>query len=256
MKVSKILIAGLCAISVSGHAKPLADYPSQPLDIESKVVALYGNSYTHYNNHLNTRLRDLTRSLKPDNAEGYSYRGVTISSGRLGWHESNLKFHYTLGDWDTVIFQGHSSEPITANDKSREYFEKSAKQMSNFAQSKGSQVVYLMTWAKQSEPEKFDDLAEAYIKVAKDTRGYVAPVGLAFQAMIEQYPDINLYHSDGSHPSLEGTYLAAATLYATLYNESPLGGATPVDTDMDQETATAIQQIAWDTVTEFRANHF
>jgi hypothetical protein len=31
-----------------------------------------------------------------------------------------------------------------------------------------------------------------------------------------QRPDINLYDSDGSHPSLEGTYLAACTFFTVL----------------------------------------
>ncbi|UJF17220.1 hypothetical protein L0B53_00135 [Vibrio sp. SS-MA-C1-2] len=255
MKLLKYSAIGLTIISASCFAKPQADHPSQTLENESKIVALYGNSYTHYNNHLNTRLRDLTRSLKPNNADGYSYRGLAISSGRLGWHENNLKFQYTQKDWDTVVFQGHSTEPITNNEDSRKYFEKSAKQMASYAQSKGSQVVFMMTWAKKSEPEKFDDLAEAYINIAEETNSYVAPVGLAFEKAINEYPEIELYHTDGSHPSLAGSYLAAATLYSTLYNASPEGGAIPIDTDMKEDVAQKLQQVAWETVSEFRTKY-
>ena len=71
---------------------------------------------------------------------------------------------------------------------------------------------------------------------------------------IKAHPEINLYHSDGSHPSLAGTYLAACVLFATLYDHSPVGGALPVDSDMTEQTARALQQVAWDTVTAFRAN--
>nr|QIS36877.1 hypothetical protein [Klebsiella pneumoniae]QLG00442.1 hypothetical protein [Klebsiella pneumoniae]QLG01392.1 hypothetical protein [Klebsiella pneumoniae] len=40
--------------------------------------------------------------------------------------------------------------------------------------------------------------------------------------------------------------------FATLYNQSPVGGALPVDTDMTPATAKALQQIAWETVSEFQ----
>ncbi|MHA7230840.1 hypothetical protein ACVT98_18630 [Vibrio campbellii] len=77
---------------------------------------------------------------------------------------------------------------------------------------------------------------------------------MAFEQSINQYPEINLYHSDGKHPSLEGTYLAASVFFATLYNKSPVGGAIPVDTDMSPETAKKLQTIAWETVQRFQDN--
>ena len=65
------------------------------------------------------------------------------------------------------------------------------------------------------------------------------------QTHYNRYPEINLYHSDGKHPSLAGTYLAASVFFATLYNKSPVGGALPVDSDMTPETAEKLQIIAW-----------
>jgi len=41
-------------------------------------------------------------------------------------------------------------------------------------------------------------------------------------------------------------------LFSTLYNQPPLGGATPTDTDMSNETAKKLQNIAWETVQEFQ----
>lgn len=37
-------------------------------------------------------------------------------------------------------------------------------------------------------------------------------------------------------------------LFATLYDQSPIGGALPADSDMTEQTAKALQQVAWDTV--------
>ncbi len=250
---TSLLTAAIAMSSFAVNANTLiAPSPTSKMDGENKVVAIYGNSYTHYNNNLNTRLRDLTRSLLPDNAKGYSYRGLTISSGRLGWHEPNLRFQNSLKKWDVVVFQGNSMEPITKKASSREYFEQSAKTMAKVAHDAGSKVVYFMTWAQKARPEQTKPLLNAYLDIAKETGGYVAPVGLAFEQSIKQHPEIDLYHSDGKHPSLEGTYLAASVFFATLYNQSPVGGAVPVDTTMSPETAKKLQTIAWDTVQQFQ----
>jgi len=232
---------------------PLAPAPTAPVESPAKTVALYGNSYTHYNNNLNTRLRDLTRSLLPEKAKGYSYRGVTISSGLLGWHAPNLVFQNSLKQWDTVIFQGNSMEPIAEDAEDRAYFTKSAVEMAQIAQEAGSAVVYFMTWAPKDQPELTEPLAKAYVEIAAKTGGYVAPVGLAFAAGAQRFPEIDLYHPDGKHPSLEGTYLAACVFFATLYNQSPLGGDIPIASDMSPETARRLQILAWDTVQAFRS---
>lgn len=175
----------------------------------SKTVALYGNSYTHYNNNLNTHAR--SRSLAAARrGKGYAWRGITISSGHLGWHIPNLAFQNNLQPWDTVIFQGNSTETISAKAATRASFTESAIKMAAMAHKANEKVVWFMTWARKDKPEQTEKLKRAYLDIARQTGGYVAPVGLAFAASLQQHPEINLYHSDGNHPSLAGSYLAHA----------------------------------------------
>ncbi|MEQ9723070.1 SGNH/GDSL hydrolase family protein [Yersinia alsatica] len=251
-KLMLMLACGLITIASAQADTIIAPQPQAKMDGERKTFALYGNSYMHYNNHVNTRLRDLSRSLLSDEAKGYAFRGITISSGQLGWHIPNLNFQNSLQKWDVVVLQGNSMEPISAKADSRQYFTDSATAMADTAHKAGSKVVYFMTWANKDKQEQTDKLAKAYIDIASKTGGYVAPIGLAFSRAIKAHPEIDLYHSDGNHPSLAGTYLAAAVLFATIYDQSPVGGALPVDGDMTEQTARALQQVAWDTVTEFR----
>ncbi|TKU09936.1 hypothetical protein FDW86_08150 [Citrobacter sp. wls828] len=243
-----LALSNLCAhadtlLAPSAHAK---------MDGENKIVALYGNSFTFYNNNINTRLRDLTQSLLPDHAKGYKYRGITISSGHLGWQIENMRYQNTLQKWDVVILQGNSTETISKKESTRQNFVDSATQMAEMAHKAGAKVVYFMTWPKKDKPEDSQKLADAYISIAQKTGGYVAPVGLAFEKARKTHPEINLYYHDGVHPSISGTYLAACVFFATLYNQSPVGGALPVDTDMTPATAKVLQQVAWETVTEFQ----
>jgi hypothetical protein len=92
-------------------------------------------------------------------------------------------------------------------------------------------------------------LAEEYTVAGNTNKVLVAPAGLAFARAKSKRPELSLRVADKRHPSLAGTYLAALTIYASIYNRSPVG--SPPAEDMDEETATFLQQVAWETVGEY-----
>ena len=70
--------------------------------------------------------------------------------------------------------------------------------------------------------------------------------------LIRKKPGIELQkHYDGSHPDLIGTYLAACTVYAAIYEASPIGNPYTYFDAIDSEMAEFLQTVAWDTVKEF-----
>lgn len=60
----------------------------------------------------------------------------------------------------------------------------------------------------------------------------LSPVGVAWEIVRRERPDIELYTKDGSHPSYAGSYLAAAVGYLTLYPQ-PFKANTPICLDND-----------------------
>jgi hypothetical protein len=62
---------------------------------------------------------------------------------------------------------------------------------------------------------------------------------------------LELYQPDKRHPSHAGTYLAACTSYAALTGRSPVGNKYAAS--LDAPTAAFLQQVAWETVQEYRA---
>jgi len=75
----------------------------------------------------------------------------------------------------------------------------------------------------------------------------VTPIGKAWITSLSQLPSVDLYYSDNVHPSLAGSYLAAATIFTTIFkiNPSPLtftGG-------VNSATAQTMRNIAYNTVT-------
>ena len=68
-------------------------------------------------------------------------------------------------------------------------------------------------------------LRESYIEMSTDNQCSVSPVGAAWKYVRDQYPSIALYTSDGSHPSIYGSYLAACVHYSSIYKKSPVGSS-------------------------------
>ncbi len=90
----------------------------------------------------------------------------------------------------------------------------------------------------------------------------MAPVGLAFQRALEERPDLDLYNDDGMHANPQGTYLTLAVLYATIFEQNPVGATyrmpadrtnrygwmIPDDWQLSDSDAEFLQRIAWETV--------
>jgi len=95
-------------------------------------------------------------------------------------------------------------------------------------------------------------ISAAYTALGYELGIPVVPVGLAFQMSLAQHPELKLHIADKVHPSPVGTYLAACTLYAALYGESPVGNRYHME--LTPEVATKMQKIALKTVRRYQQN--
>ena len=89
-------------------------------------------------------------------------------------------------------------------------------------------------------------LAEAYTKAGNDDGALVIPAGLAFARALKARPGLALYVADNRHPTLAGTYLAAATSYGALNGRSP--EPSTYTAGLDPELAAFLRATAWATV--------
>ncbi|TNF50357.1 MAG: T9SS type A sorting domain-containing protein [Bacteroidetes bacterium] len=74
----------------------------------------------------------------------------------------------------------------------------------------------------------------------------VSPIGLAFNTSLSEQPSIDLYSPDGMHPSLEGSYLGASTLFSTIFKVDPTG--LNYTAGLDPVTANYLRQTGYETV--------
>lgn len=133
--------------------------------------------------------------------------------------------------------------------KLKQVFTTYAEKDSAIVRRHGAVPVFFMSWAYADRPEMTQALEAAYTQAGNDNNALVIPAGLAFARSIALRPDINLYDPDKRHPSLAGTYLAAATVYATLFKQTPVG--LSYNAGLDDAVAQHLQEVAWQTVQEY-----
>lgn len=105
----------------------------------------------------------------------------------------------------------------------------------------GITPAFYLTWARKGAPDDQALLDRAYIGASRAAHGILVPVGRAWRGARERHASIELFQPDGSHPSPAGTYLAACTFFAALFDSSPIGlPATVAGAPIDPQTSRPI----------------
>jgi hypothetical protein len=153
------------------------------------------------------------------------------------------------GDFDTVVLQGYIPAAAT---RSTEPFLDYGRRLHAIVRGAGADTVFFMTWPEgRLDWADLDDFVSAHRELEADLGISVAPAGIAFDIARTERPDLELIQFDQVHATWEGAYLAAATVYATLFGQSPEGlGYTFGVSDEDAEF---LQRVAWQAVTEWQS---
>lgn len=211
-------------------------------------VLFLGNSYTSFND-LPTVVGSLSRSSQsPVRIEVDQH-----TPGGQTWegHDADPEVTALIGKgWDYVVLQDQSDLPWSVPNGIKD----ALRSLDAKIKAAGAKTLLYMTWAKQegvvtTRTGRFTEDVQAnlyYMKHAEAVGADVAPVGRAWERALRD-PQVSLYSGDGSHPTAQGTYLAACVFYAVLTGQSPLGlpdGGLAIDA----ATAAKLQGFAWDTL--------
>jgi len=229
-----------------------------------------GNSFFYYNNSMHGHVGQLLRA-SAHGERGWRQTSATISGSGLNWHDMEAHFKpggmgsysfnaknevvFNTGEralpkvFDAVLMMDCSQCPI--HPQLSGLFYDTVKLDSAIIRRHGAEPILFMSWAYQDAPEMTAALADAYVRAASANALRVVPAGLAFARSLAKRPDIVLHAPDKRHPSLAGTYLAAATVMACVYRISPLGN--PYTAGLPADVAAHLQSTAADTVREFSA---
>ena len=196
----------------------------------TRKVLFLGNSYTGVNN-----LPQLVHDVALSAGDTLVFDSNTPGGYQLIDHSQDVTSQTKImnGGWDYVVIQGQSQEPIVLSNQ----FISGASFLANQIKQYNSCAVIMpyMTWGRKNGDagncpsfpivctyQGMDTtLRDRYLNLTASIHGEVSPVSVVWNYLRQNFPNINLYQSDESHPSIEGSYAAACCFYTLLFKKDP-----------------------------------
>ncbi|HEY0029708.1 MAG TPA: T9SS type A sorting domain-containing protein [Bacteroidia bacterium] len=200
----------------------------------SKKVLFLGNSYTAVNN-LPQMLADVAASTN----DTVLFDSNTPGGYTLEQHSTNATSlnKIAIGNWDYVVLQEQSQLPSFPDAQVQSSVLPFAKSLDSTinADNLCGETVFYMTWGRKNGDASncaswppvctytgMDSLLSLRYKIMADSNNAIlSPVGAVWKHLRQNFPLIELYSADESHPSVAGTYAAACCFYSSLFRKDP-----------------------------------
>ncbi len=213
-------------IAESPDARPNGPEPSPPAEDleplpEADVTVLFiGNSLTASND-----LPGMVAEIA--DAAGHTFAYRTVLRGG-----SSLEDHWNLGvegvisasQADFVVMQQGPSS-VGGNPA---YLRTWTETLAPAIRRAGGEPALLMVWPESTRLEAFDAVRDSYAAAAAAVDGVFIPAGEAWREAWAREADTALYGPDGFHPSKKGSFAAAVTVFAVLFDEDPRALPAPL----------------------------
>ena len=213
-------------------------------------VLFIGNSYTEVNN-----LPSMVQQAAQSAGRSLSYQSSTPGGCTFAQHCSNASMTLIQqGGWDYVVLQEQSQWPSFPYAQVAQGCYPYAAQLARavYQHNPDGEAMFYMTWGRKDGDPQWDSIAtyegmdnrlyNAYMYMKEANDASVSPVGRLWRYLRAHHPEIELYQSDGSHPSMSGSYAAACAFYTMLYHRSPL--EISYTAGLDERNAATIRQAA------------
>ncbi len=232
-------------------------YPAtaqSPVHRPLKVLFL-GNSYTYVNS-----MPQVTAAIASAMGDSLIYDSNTIGGYTLQQHAHDATSLSKIGqgDLDYVVLQEQSqwpSFPIDQVDTGMFPYAHFLDSL-NQAYHPCGRTMFYMTWGRKNGDdlncptwppvctyEGMDSMLRLrYMMMADSNNAVVSPAGAVWHYIRQQYPAIELYQADESHPTLEGTYAAACAFYTAFFRRDP--ETIPYDYTLSAADAANIRHAA------------
>ena len=226
-------------------------------NVKIKSVLFVGNSYTGVND-----LPNWVRLVGASQGDTFEVTSFAPGGRTFQGHSQDPQLMMLIQqrNYDAVILQEQSQLPSFPIDQVETDCYPFAKSLvdSIRANNPFAKIVFYMTWGrKDGDAQNCPNwppvctfkgmnqlLHDRYMQMAKDNFTWVAPVGSVWRD-IRDTTSINLYQTDGSHPSFEGTHLAGLTIYQALFQKKInepcfVGSLNQTNHNQIKNTSTAI----------------
>lgn len=234
-------------------------------------VLFIGNSYTGYNN-----LASMVENVAASAGYSFSNSSLTPGGATLYQHSQNASTYNQMGskNWDYVVIQAQSQEPSFPNNQVATQTLPYADQLVDSIRSivPCAQPTFFRTWGRENGDqwncpyfpplctyEGMDSLLHLRYRMMADSNdAYLSPVGSVWKYIRDTDSTIALYTSDGSHPSLAGSYVAACTFFTIFTRSNPLN--ITFDANLDTAIASTIREatklVVYDSLSLWNVGNF
>lgn len=201
----------------------------------TKNVFFVGNSYT-YSNDLPLLINQIANST----GDQLTYQSHTPGGSTLQQHANNTNVTNTIaqGNWDYVVLQEQSQTPAFPNNYVNANMFPFAAQLATAIKTGNpcGNSIFFMTWGYKNGDsincnggltnmctyaDMDDTIYQRYMQMAQNNEALVSPVGRVWRNIITNYPNMELYSPDFSHPSYLGSMAAAYTFYTVIFKKDP-----------------------------------
>ena len=244
--VTLALVGGLGSVVMAQDATDQA--------VEPDSILFVGNSFTENLGGVENHVSALAGSENPP-------REIVAAARTMGG--ATLKTHHqesdpngvfgavaaiNAGDHDVVVLQDDIPEYL---EHALSPFLEEARWFDQLVRDAGGETVFFMTWPyERLDWVSLDEIVGAHRQVEAELGAKVAPVGVAMANALAERPDLAMLGPDAEHESAAGHYLAAAVIYATVFDRTPEG--LPFHHMISAEDAAFLQRVAWQTVEAWR----
>jgi hypothetical protein len=197
-------------------------------------VLFIGNSYTYYNDMPNK-----LKAIALSNGSSLYTESHTPGGARISQHATNPAVFTKIRsrNWDYVVIQCQSQEPSWPDGDVNTSVFPYAKTLCDSIRAINECTIplFYMTWGRENGDAQncaswppvctylgMDSILRSnYLKMGVNNSAEVSPVGAVWRELRQYAPSLNLYATDGSHPSEIGSMAIAYTFYSAIYRGDP-----------------------------------
>lgn len=234
-------------------------------------ILFLGNSYTYVNN-----LPQMFADVALTTGDTVIFDSNTPGGYTLQGHASNTTSlsKIAMGNWNFVVLQEQSQLPSFPDNQVQTSVYPYAHLLDSVINLHNpcSETVFYMTWGRKNGDASncaswppvctysgMDSLLNLRYRIMADTNNAIlSPVGAVWKYIRANYPSIDLYQADESHPSVAGTYAAACCFYSTIFRKDPTAitfNATLSSTDATN-IRTAVKQIVYNSLQTWNIGNY
>lgn len=207
------------------------------LHAQTKVLFV-GNSYTYYHD-MPIMVQKIAQANQKEVEVTMSVDGGVSLKDHWNEHRGlQTKSLIRQNEFDFVVIQDQSMTPIREPRNTILY----GKNLSRLIVDQNGEMLVFQTWSRKNNPDSQQALDDTFSQLEKITKSKIVPVANAWKLAKAEYPNLELYEYDGSHPSEVGSYLTALVFYLFIFEQDLSTFKTISSKDL---SITEMKQCEW-----------